>query len=78
LVCEWFDGAPRTATAIEEAVGLGSHDRVLTVLRFPNLPDPDTAYQRAQREERLSRGEHFQDGGWRTGLRTYGWDEKDE
>jgi hypothetical protein len=59
----------------------GEYDRVLTVVRFPDLPDPDTTYLRAQREEReerMARDESGQRGDWRSGLRRYGWDEDDD
>lgn len=81
LACEWCEGAPPTAMAIEESVGLGEYDRVLTVVRFPDLPDPDTTYLRAQREEReerMARDETGQRDDWRSGLRPYGWDEVDD
>lgn len=81
LACEWCDGAPPTAVAVEESVGLGEYERVLTVVRFPDLPDPDTTYLRAQRDERKERlagDESSQRGDWRRGLRTYGWDEEDD
>lgn len=41
LLCEWFEGAPRRAEVIEEAIGLGKFGRVLTVLLAPELPDRD-------------------------------------
>lgn len=78
LACEWCEGAPKTAMAVEEAVGLGTYDRVLTVVRFPDLPDPDRAYLRAQREERMARDETSERGDWRAPLRTYGWDEDED
>jgi hypothetical protein len=59
----------------------GEYDRVLTVVRFPDLPDPDTTYlrvQREEREERMARDESGQRGDWRSGLRRYGWDEDDD
>ena len=37
-IMEWF-GGPRSARAQEEVVGLGSYDRVLTVLTCPDLLD---------------------------------------
>ena len=40
LLCEWFVDAPRGTHVTEEAVGLGSYGRVLTVLRPEGLPDP--------------------------------------
>ncbi len=81
LACEWCEGAPPSAVAIEEAVGLGMYDRVLTVLRFPDLPDPDTAYireERAEREAREERDDSGRRGDWRVGLRTYGLDAIDD
>lgn len=81
LACEWCEGAPPTAVAVEEAVGLGTYDRVLTVLRFPNLPDADTAYVQSEREEREARDEHDNSGrrgDWRAPLRSFTWDDTDE
>lgn len=78
LVCEWCEGAPPSAVAVEEAVGLGTYDRVLTVLRFPDLPDADAAYLRAQREECEAWDDAGRPGDWRSGLRSYRWDEYDE
>lgn len=78
LACEWCEGAPSTVVAVEEAMGLGTYDRVLTLLRFPDLPDPDTAYLRAEREERQARDDIGYRGDWRSGLRSYHWDEYDD
>ena len=81
LACEWCEGAPPSAVAVEEAVGLGTFDRVLTVLRFPDLPDPDTAYVLAEREEREAREAHDgrrRRGDWRVGLRPYELDATDD
>ncbi|XWV17680.1 MAG: ImmA/IrrE family metallo-endopeptidase [Gemmatimonas sp.] len=81
LACEWCEGAPPSAVAVEEAIGLGIFDRILTILRFPDLPDPDTAYLLAEREEREAREARDgsgRRGDWRTGLRTYGFDSTDD
>lgn len=81
LACEWFEGAPPSAVAVEEAIGLGRFDRILTLLRFPDLPDPDTAYLLAEREEREAREARDgsgRRGDWRAGLRTYGLDSTDD
>lgn len=74
LACEWCDGAPSTVVAVEEAVGLGTYNRVLTLLRFPDLPDPDTLYLRAQRAER---DDAEGQGDWRSALRPFRWDDGD-
>jgi Zn-dependent peptidase ImmA (M78 family) len=50
LVPEWFEGAPPSYEVEEESVGLGSYGRVLTALRIPYLPDPDSLYLQRQRE----------------------------
>ena len=41
LVCEWFDGAPTDLELEEDAMGLGSYGRLLTILLIPDLPDPE-------------------------------------
>jgi Zn-dependent peptidase ImmA (M78 family) len=60
LLCEWFDGAPNRLEVAEEAVGLGAYGRVLTVLRIPDLPDPDEAEER-----------DVEPSDWRDALRGY-------
>ena len=60
---EWFDGAPAMSIE-EEALGLGSYGRVLTVLHCGNIPTPD---QERVREDRERRGPTD----WRDGMRTY-------
>ena len=67
LLTEWFDGAPGTVVT-EEAVGLGSYGRVLTVLSCPRLPSAD-AYRASQ--ERLDTN---RDRDWRDAVRPWGWD----
>ena len=52
LMCEWFVDAPRDTQVTEEAVGLGSYGRVLTVLRPGGLPDPDEEQERAWSRQR--------------------------
>ena len=63
LLCEWFEGAPPTVEVIEEAIGLGSYGRVLTVLIIPDLPDADESDERDP--------EDHEGGDWRDALRGY-------
>lgn len=51
-MCEWFVDAPRSTQVVEEAIGLGSYGRVLTVLRPEGLPDPDEEQERAWSRQR--------------------------
>lgn len=41
---EWFENAP-DVEVLEEARGLGTYGRVLTLLHFPNLPTVDELYE---------------------------------
>ena len=63
LLCEWFEGAPDDLEVEEDAVGLGSFGRVLTILVAPELPHPD------ELQEKADRSDHDRD--WRDGLRGY-------
>ena len=63
---EWFEGAPAVSTE-EEALGLGSYGRILTVLHCGNIPSPD---QERVREDRERRGPKD----WRDTMRTYSLD----
>lgn len=64
LLCEWFEGAPPMVTADEQAVGLGTYGRVLTLLSAPRLPSVEEL-----EEEEQSGGWREKD--WRTPLRGY-------
>ena len=80
LACEWFATAPGDVVVREEALGLGSYGRVLTVLAFPELPDADEAYVREQREhDAVRRGEDppagRKSGAWKVPLRGYSLDD---
>jgi len=63
---EWFDGAPAVSLE-EEALGLGSYGRILTVLHCGDIPSPD---QERIRQERERRGPED----WRDAMRTYAFD----
>lgn len=63
-LCEWFEGAPEEVEVEEDAVGLGSFGRVLTLLFAPELPDPD------ELEEELAE-ERDDPPDWRDALRSY-------
>ena len=67
MLCEWFDGAPEFVRVEEEAVGLGSYGRVLTVLSIDDLPTVDELS-----EEEHSRSWRERD--WRDAMRGYGLD----
>lgn len=60
---EWFEGAPAHLEVAEEAVGLGSYGRVLTLLSCPDLPEPDELY--------TDGGEEDEPQDWRDAARTY-------
>lgn len=62
-LCEWFPGAPKDLLVDEEAVGLGTYGRVLTVLYCPEIPDADELYEQDSMENSP------QD--WRDALRGY-------
>jgi len=57
---EWLEDAPAAVEVIEEAVGLGTFGRVLTLLRAEQLPDPDEEPDEDERET-----------DWRDALRGY-------
>jgi Zn-dependent peptidase ImmA (M78 family) len=66
LLVEWFDGAPAVQVT-EEAVGLGSYGRVLTVLTCSHIPSAEVHHAAIRRE--ITR-EHD----WRDPLRPWAWD----
>ena len=47
---DWFDGAPET-TIYEEAIGLGTYGKTLTVLTIDNLPDIEELEAEEELEE---------------------------
>lgn len=57
LLCEWLPGAPSWVEVQEEAIGLGTYGRVLTILRPKRLPDPDEEQEREWRGMRERRRE---------------------
>lgn len=63
LLCEWLEGAPGDVEAEEEAVGLGSYGRVLTVISAPELREVE------EYEEDESASEESRD--WRSAMRPY-------
>ncbi len=63
LLCEWLEGAPGDVEAEEEALGLGSYGRVLTVISAADLRDVDDC------EEEETESEEERD--WRSALRPY-------
>lgn len=63
LLCEWLDGAPPDVQAEEEAVGLGTYGRVLTVISSPDLKDSDEYDEDEQAED--------DEADWRSALRGY-------
>ena len=65
VLCEWFDGAPAIPVA-EEAMGLGTYGRVLTVLVCQGL-EQDSEHP----------PEHESKRDWRDAMRTYRWDSYD-
>lgn len=67
LLASWFEGAP-AVEAVEEALGLGSYGRVLTVLGCPDLPPADEIHQVEQEGRKESPD-------WRARLRTYSFDD---
>ena len=62
LACEWFDGAPPDLELEEDAMGLGSFGRLLTILLIPDLPDP---------EELAMQSDDAEPQDWRDSLRGY-------
>lgn len=65
LLCEWLPGAPASVSVIEEAVGLGTFGRVLTVLTLRDLGDLE-ADEEDEREPDDGRTHD-----WRDAMRTY-------
>jgi hypothetical protein len=63
LLCNWFENAPADLNVIEEAIGLGSYERVLTVLIALGPPDPDEC------DSGFKEGDDPPD--WRDALRAY-------
>lgn len=64
LMCEWFADAPSAIEVQEDAVGLGSFGRVLTVLHAPDLSDVDDVV-----DSDAGNGDDPPD--WRSAMRTY-------
>lgn len=64
---EWFDGAPHVPV-VEEAVGLGTYGRTLTVLTCHDLPSVD-----ALRFAQERKSSNVTD--WRDAMRPWAWDE---
>lgn len=63
LLCEWLEGAPGDVEAEEEAVGLGSYGRVLTVISASGLREVE------EYEEEEAASEEGRD--WRSAMRPY-------
>jgi hypothetical protein len=63
LLCEWLEGAPSEVEAVEEAIGLGSYSRVLTVISIADLREVD------EYEEEEANSDEVPD--WRSALRGY-------
>jgi Zn-dependent peptidase ImmA (M78 family) len=72
LLVDWFERAP-AVSVLEEAVGLGTYGRVLTVLTCPGLPSPDSQYESREREMERERNRD-----WRDAMRPWGWDQYDD
>jgi len=66
-LCEWFEGAPGEMEVEEDAVGLGSYGRVLTLLVVPDMPDPEEL-------EEETEGGSDDKRDWRDALRGYEMD----
>ena len=64
LLCEWIPSAPTNIEVQEDAVGLGSYGRALTVLYVPELPDADDSVDSDSRD-----GDDPPD--WRDAMRPY-------
>jgi Zn-dependent peptidase ImmA (M78 family) len=67
---EWLEGAP-AINLTEEAVGMGSYGRVLTVLTCGTLPSADAV---REAEHRARKGP----SDWREAMRPWGWDKYEE
>jgi Zn-dependent peptidase ImmA (M78 family) len=66
-VCEWFEGAPGDVIVDEEAVGLGSFGRVLTVITANDLPSVDELAEQ-------DAGRDWRERDWKDSLRSYSLD----
>jgi hypothetical protein len=64
LLCDWFAGAPEMVMADEEAIGLGSYGRVITLLSAPKLPTPEEL-------EEESQDRNWRERDWRDAIRGY-------
>jgi hypothetical protein len=64
ILCEWFEGAPESTEVYEEAVGLGTYRRILTLLSFSELPTSEEL-------EEASRRRADRELDWRDALRTF-------
>lgn len=64
LLCEWFPRAPEMVLADEEAMGLGSYGRVITVLSAPKLPMPEELEEERQEH-------NWRERDWRDAIRGY-------
>lgn len=62
---DWFPRAPRGLTVEVDALGLGTYGRVLSLLVFHDLPEPDEIYLQEQLGE--DQGEYELD--WRSEMR---------
>ncbi len=70
LLSDWFDKAP-AIEVLEDAIGLGTYGRVLTVLNCPTLPTVDAL---REREERAAR----RDEDYRRTLSGWSWDDPED
>jgi hypothetical protein len=70
VLASWVEDAPAVSLR-EEALGLGSYGRILTVLTCDELPTPEEHEAHERRQEAGPRN-------WREGLRPWQWDDPDE
>jgi hypothetical protein len=70
ILSDWFDKAP-AIEVLEDAVGLGSYGRVLTVLTCPALPTFDELREREERAARSS-------DDYRRTLSGWSWDDPED
>lgn len=63
LLCEWLEDAPSDVEAEEEAIGMGSYGRVLTVISAPGLREAE------EYEDEEIASEEGRD--WRSAMRPY-------
>ena len=68
LLCEWFPGAPEAVDVIEEAVGLGTFGRVLTVLMPQDLSEIESD------DDDQAEPDDGRTHDWRDAMRTYRMD----